>query len=251
MSCVIDHCTWPVLCTCCTLLAYLIHAVCAEPVHSRCHLNCAVGNQPTLPALGWMIGRDDHALFVWHWWAPACVAAVRGFAKPLHAVGCYYATLLLALRQAAYTPCNQLMGLHPTTSVDVYLGIMWYASFCIHTDKGQVPEVLPNGLGFFHCRKGLQPQKWAATPTAQVPKLGFNIQHGFDAGVGKVQWWCGRRWSNGFAAGTCAGNGVNTQHLTPIKTARQRGRCTVWWSLRLLLYDVNYCLLPGCLQAYD
>ena len=198
-----------------------------------------------------MIGRDDHALFVWHWWAPACVAAVRGFAKPLHAVGCCYAALLLlALRQAACTPCNQLMGLHPTTSVDVHLGIMLYASFCIHTDKGQVLEVLPNDIGF-HCRKGLQPQKWAATPTSQVPKLGLYVQRGCGAGAGEVQRWCRRRWSNGFAAGTCAGNGVNTQQLTPIKTARQRGRCTVRWSLHLLLYDVNYCLLPGCLQVLD
>ena len=77
------------------------------------------------------------------------------------------------------------------------------------------------------------------------------VQRGCGAGAGEVQRWCRRRWSNGFATGTCAGNGVNTQHLTPIKTARQRGRCTVRWSLHLLLYDVNYCLLPGCLQALD
>ena len=94
--------------------------------------------------------------------------------------------------------------------------------FCIHTDKGQVLEVLPNDIGF-HCRKRLQPQKWAATPTAQVPKLGFNVQHGFAAGVGEVQRWCRRRWSNGFAAGTCTGNGVNTQRLTPIKMPGNEG----------------------------
>ena len=98
------RCAWPVLCTCCTLLAYLIHAVCAEPVHSRCHLNCAVGNQPKLPALGWMIGRDGYAQFVRHRRAPAGVATFRGFAKPLHAVRCYYTKLLFALCQTGYTP---------------------------------------------------------------------------------------------------------------------------------------------------
>ena len=170
----------------------LIHVVCTEPVHSRCHFSCAVGNQPTLPASGWIIGRDGQALFVWHWQAPACVATVRGFAKPLHAVGCCYATLLLALRLTAYTPCNQLMGLHLTTCVDVYMGIMLYASLCIHTDKGQVLEVLPNDIGF-HCRKGLQPQKWAATPTSHVPKLGLYVQRGCGAGAGEVQRWCRRR----------------------------------------------------------
>ena len=91
------------------------------------------------------------------------------------------------------------MGLHLTICVDVYLGIMLYASFCIHTDKGQVPEVLPKGLGIY-CRKGPQPQKWAATPTAQVPKLGLNIQHGFGAGVGEVHCWCRQRWRNEIAA---------------------------------------------------
>ena len=39
-------------------------------------------------------------------------------------------------------PCNQLLGLHLPTCVDVYLGIMWHAS-CIRKqrarDKGQVP----------------------------------------------------------------------------------------------------------------
>ena len=160
MSCVLGHCAWPALCACCTLLVCLIYAICTEPVHSRCHFSCAVGNQPTLLALGWMIDHEGHALFVWHWRAAACIAAVRGFAKPLHVVGCCYAILLLALRQPAYTPRNQLMGLHLIT----------YASFCINTDKGQVLEVLPNGPRF-HCQKGLQLQKWAATATAQFPKL--------------------------------------------------------------------------------
>ena len=183
MSCVQGRCSWPALCACCTLLASWIVAVCAEPVHSHCHFSCAVGNQPTLPALRWIIGRDDRALIVWHWRAPACIAAVRGFGKLLHAVGYCYAILSLALHQTTYTPCNQLLGLRLTTCVDVNLGIMLYASFCIHTAKGQLPEVLPKGLGF-NCRKGLQPQKRAATPIAQVPKLGFNVQHGFAAGVG-------------------------------------------------------------------
>ena len=127
---------------------------------------------------------------------------------------------------------------------------MYYASFCIHTDNGQVPEVLPNGLGF-HCRKGLQPQKWAATPTEQVPKLGLNVQHGFDAGAGELQRWCRQRWRNGIATGTWASNGINIQKLTSFKTARQRVRFNIRWSLRLLLYDVNYCLLPGCLRVLD
>ena len=166
----------------------------------------------------------------------------QGLCKPLYAVGCCYAT--------AYTPCNQLRVLHLTICVDVYLGIMLYASFCIHTDKGQVPEVLPKGLGF-HCQKGLQPQKWAATPTAQVSKMGLNVQHGFAAGVGEVQQWCTQRWRNGTAAGMCAGNVINIQQLTSTKTARQQQRCAVWWSRCLLLYDVNYCLLPRCLQALD
>ena len=89
---------------CCTLLACLVHAVCSEPVHSHRHLSCAVGIQPTHLALRWMIGHDGHALFVWHRRAPAWVTAVRGFAKPLHALSCYYAKILFALRRTGYTP---------------------------------------------------------------------------------------------------------------------------------------------------
>ena len=127
---------------------------------------------------------------------------------------------------------------------------MLYASFCIHTAKGQLPEVLPKGLGF-NCRKGLQPQKRAATPIAQVPKLGFNVQHGFAAGVGQVQWWCRRRWRSGIAVGTCAGNVVNIQKLTSIKILSGSNDVAPFGGHYVLLYDVNYCLLPCCLQALD
>ena len=97
------------------------------------------------------------------------------------------------------------MGLHLTISVDVYLGIMLYASFCTHTDKRQVPDVLPKGLGFY-CHKGQQAQVWAATPTAQVPKLGLNVKRTFITWLGVAQWPCKRRRRHRIAAGQRDGN---------------------------------------------
>ena len=119
-------------------------------------------------------------------------------------------------------------------------------------NKGQVTKGRCRGLpqrAQIYCQKGQQAQVWAVTPTAQVPKLGLYEKCAFVTELIKLQRPC--KWRNGIAAGLQAGSVINTQVLTSIKAARQRGCCAVRWSLCRSLYGLNYCLLPGCLHALD
>ena len=78
-------------------------------------------------------------------------------------------------------------------------------------NEGEVTKGWCRGLpqrAQIYCQKGQQAKVWAATPTAQVPKLGLNEKHAFATGPIEAQRPCKRR--DGIAAGPQAGNVKNT-----------------------------------------